>query len=1434
MKQLEKHPAFKSLTLKIDLDKKMVGILASLSDAKEAMKDIFVQAELAASGMQQLGEAARTAAATAYAEWNALGEQLLRIQSLASEAGARSEKAVSSEAASGGLSGALSDGITFMAAIVTIATFNKDILGPLKKELIFIGSEFMRLAAIQGVLRAGTLALSYSFVMLGKALWPVALISGVIWGLSELYKAFSGTNEKTKEAERINLDHINSLKQQRDELRQLAGEYETLQAAQEAGYATIEQKQKLLSLQTQLVESYGVSASAISAEGDTFGTTGALIQMRIDALNEEIAAQHELDKLKLKAKDNERTDTIQNTEGSILKDEAKIKKLQMGADKYQELAENTKGFDSIRFSIASQGMLDDIAELAQGIETKRGNLKTALSETTDVLRTELDTYMSAIETDGGRVSDTQRAFMEGMLDSIARNGKDIDSQVADMKSAFGRLRGMGLDWLLADFNEAKKAKDIEGMEKVRASALRMMDDFNHFTPVTDSFRESFLAMFDTTAKKASMSSDEVEQFVKNSIKELTSLEDSYQKLSRGEKLSSDTVTDLIAQYPKLSQYLAETNDFTFQKGELIKQVMEDQRQQRIEELEASIESTKAKRDELENKRKMHEQYFSAIIKGFSAVLGIKFNVDKDRVLSPEEQKEKEELDRLIAEKEASLALLKQPININGTTGTSKGSSTSKEKYEPNLNFSKAQLEVENYNRLLEKNNDEIQLAIAQGGLYDKRLANRISLYSDLAKSLNTLGKEQEKERGGLRTKLTKTGLVDSAGEVVADVEKRLLALSKGKAAARLGYSAEELEQFVERYLELAGEIADTASQLRAATNDLADALQIGLDKITAASTRKQDKANHKIALLGEINTEEEKKLLAQYSAEIVNALAQESREIDDKIAEANAVIQNKDSSKQEKEAYRVLLENLKQSKKQADESLIQESEQYGKSLAEALAFGYDKTLEELKYEKSLLGSIDSEEEKKKAAELDQQIYDTLTKGIDRYNQDIVELERKLSTELTDEERHRAQAKLEVLREYVKNYTLEQAQAVSAWENSVKSSAKDAMSALEDFYAKQGKEAQKLLDDQLEDYRRFIEERKKLFKREDEKVDFNDNRSKLQKEEAELRKQIAVLSLDNSIEGQYKREQLEQELADKLEEIRKLELDRSRSLREQDYDDLLRNKEDEIKTAKEAADTKWQQDLAADQHYSALKQAMLENNTAKMQDAMLNFSNNVQVYMDAIGASIDRNLVEKLEDTQRFQNLANTIMGIPNLNVPTPPPTSPNSSSRAEATKTARDLDWDKYLENKEKAEKLKNSDPVWQSLNTLNNKLREEWKFPDGSYSQLKDLKFFHEGGEVGVEGTTTVKWWQGMLKSDEVLSVLRKGEAVIKKPGAFVQQMVASVAQRMNAGPSFALSEAGTSGPITNHYEYDIRIERLEGGEAGAKALFKHIKTQSQRGNRI
>lgn len=64
---------------------------------------------------------------------------------------------------------------------------------------------------------------------------------------------------------------------------------------------------------------------------------------------------------------------------------------------------------------------------------------------------------------------------------------------------------------------------------------------------------------------------------------------------------------------------------------------------------------------------------------------------------------------------------------------------------------------------------------------------------------------------------------------------------------------------------------------------------------------------------------------------------------------------------------------------------------------------------------------------------------------------------------------------------------------------------------------------------------------------------------------------------------------------------------------------------------------------------------------------------------------------------------------------------------------------------------------IFASLSKENQALRKQYGFPDGSYATLKDLKVYHNGGEVGVEGTTTGKWWSKFLKSDEVPSILKK-----------------------------------------------------------------------------
>jgi TP901 family phage tail tape measure protein len=70
---------------------------------------------------------------------------------------------------------------------------------------------------------------------------------------------------------------------------------------------------------------------------------------------------------------------------------------------------------------------------------------------------------------------------------------------------------------------------------------------------------------------------------------LNSLASAYQTLNTGETLSIKNLSELVSQYPTLAKYLNQTNDLTFKRGEILKQVWEIEKQTEIARLQSERE-----------------------------------------------------------------------------------------------------------------------------------------------------------------------------------------------------------------------------------------------------------------------------------------------------------------------------------------------------------------------------------------------------------------------------------------------------------------------------------------------------------------------------------------------------------------------------------------------------------------------------------------------------------------------------------------------------------------------------------------------------------------------------------------------------------------------------------------------------------------------------
>jgi hypothetical protein len=404
-----------------------------------------------------------------------------------------------------------------------------------------------------------------------------------------------------------------------------------------------------------------------------------------------------------------------------------------------------------------------------------------------------------------------------------------------------------------------------------------------------------------------------------------------------------------------------------------------------------------------------------------------------------------------------------------------------------------------------------------------------------------------------------------------------------------------------------------------------------------------------------------------------------------------------------------------------------------------------------------------------------------------------------------------------------------------------------------------------LDDEISKFEEVINAQSKSFDREVAGEDYADQLAKLQKEKAELDAKFSSKLLDDSYEGKAARADLQKEIDAKAEEITKLQRDREITIRKDGLSDQLEDKKDAVDKEKKLEDDKNKATLKGiennkkisddyydgllndEQYFYNMKQALMSGDTVKIQNEL----NIVQAAYDIFFKQLEANsagYAAKIKENLKYS------IGLDEdyaKNYPVSSDTGKGNTSEGSnsgavntgTVKTQKQIDWETYLSNKQKAEQLKtdmktlmtdsadykNKQSQFNQLKAANDALRVKYTdFPEGSYEELKNIKKYHTGGEVDVEGTTTQKWWDKLLKNDESLAILRKPEVVLDQPKTFVDEIANNAATNARSLASqIASSQVSNSNNSIQQapiYKTEINIDKVIGTEEGAKTVAKTI----------
>ncbi|OMD10718.1 phage tail tape measure protein [Paenibacillus odorifer] len=365
-----------------------------------------------------------------------------------------------------------------------------------------------------------------------------------------------------------------------------------------------------------------------------------------------------------------------------------------------------------------------------------------------------------------------------------------------------------------------------------------------------------------------------------------------------------------------------------------------------------------------------------------------------------------------------------------------------------------------------------------------------------------------------------------------------------------------------------------------------------------------------------------------------------------------------------------------------------------------------------------------------------------------------------------------------------------------------------------------------LDDEYSKFEDMINGQLKTIDRTTSEEDHQDQLSKLLKEKSDLDSRYSNLRLDTSFEAKAKRVDLQKEIDAKAEEIAKLQRDRGIELNKQGLQDQLEDRKETIEKEKKAETDKnksfidniealkkkndeyYDGLLNDEQYFYNMKQSLMSGDTLKIQNELAivksvydTFFKELEKNSGIYGSKIASNLKYSLGLDKDYAN-----------NFPTSGDSGGNNAADTvnpvPETKSERDKAWKEYLSNKQKAEAMGSSKGAeYEKLKNRNTELRKKYSFQDGSYNQLKDLKYYHTGGEVGVEGTTTQKWWEKLLKKDESLAVLRNKEVVLDEPQRFINQIASNAQSNMSNISNMMVTKSSDNGTrsieVTQKFEF-------------------------------
>lgn len=203
----------------------------------------------------------------------------------------------------------------------------------------------------------------------------------------------------------------------------------------------------------------------------------------------------------------------------------------------------------------------------------------------------------------------------------------------------------------------------------------------------------------------------------------------------------------------------------------------------------------------------------------------------------------------------------------------------------------------------------------------------------------------------------------------------------------------------------------------------------------------------------------------------------------------------------------------------------------------------------------------------------------------------------------------------------------------------------------EYYDKERERIKKIYDEELSRIQEVYGAKLDSIDKQVSEDDYNKQLSSLQKDEQNIIDQINKQQLDDSAESLSKILDLEEELANKREEIYDLKYRREIELRKESLNEQQKLEEDKLKESQDKLEEKLDKDaeywdkyydeiLNDERHWAKVREEIMDGNTKSLLKQLETFSNDVQNNMSTIGTSVQNNLIDKIKEASDALKILN--------------------------------------------------------------------------------------------------------------------------------------------------------------------------------------------------